>query len=73
MALLARLFAAVNGISCQVEENFSALGATLDSPRSTIAADELGQMMILRLNKIIIPEIRAYEKELAKINIDARA
>ena len=71
MALLARLFAEVDGTSCQAEGNLSALGVTLDSLGSTMAADEVEQMKLLRLNEF--SKIRAYEKELAKINGHVRA
>ena len=60
VALSPRLFARVDGISCPAERNFSAcLGSSLDSLRTTTAADEVEQIMLLRLNKRIIPAIRA--------------
>ena len=60
VALSPRLFAGVDEISCPAEQNFSAcLGSSLDSLRTTTAADKVERMMLLRLNKRIIPAIRA--------------
>lgn len=56
-------------ISCQAERNSSALGATLDSLWSTVAADKVDQLMLLRPNESLIPEIRAQEKELANMKV----
>ena len=38
-----------------------------------MAADEMEQRMLLRLNKSPVSSIRAYEKDLAKINDKVRA
>ena len=70
MTLLARLFPGVDGTSCQAERKSSALSATQDSLRNAMAADKVEEIMLLRLNQSIFPEIRAYESELAKMNGD---
>ena len=57
LSLLARLYAGVDSTSCQAERNFSILNCTLDNLRTGLAVDKVEQLMLLRLNKQLIPEI----------------
>ena len=57
LSLLARLYAGMDSTSCQAERNFAILNCTLDNLRTGLAVDKVEQLMLLRLNKQLIPEI----------------
>ena len=65
LALLARLHAGVDNTSCEAERNFSALALTASDLRSSLSPDKIKQMLFLRQNGDLIPEVGKYQREMA--------
>ena len=61
LALVARLYVGVEATSCQSERNVSALSFLTAHLRSTMSVFKVEQMMFLRLNQGLIPEIKEYK------------
>ncbi|CAN0395407.1 unnamed protein product, partial [Pylaiella littoralis] len=55
LSLLARLYAGVDTTSCQAEGNFSALKQVLSDMRAGTLPRKIEQMLLLRLNRHLIP------------------
>ena len=75
LSLLARLYAGVDTTSCQAERNFSALKQVLSDMRAGTLPRKIEQMLLLRLNRHLIPGFAKVERELAalKAKHDANA
>ncbi|CAM9349337.1 unnamed protein product, partial [Pylaiella littoralis] len=75
LSLLARLYAGVDTTSCQAERNFSALKQVLSDMRAGTLPRKIEQMLLLRLNRHLIPGFAKVERELAalKARHDANA
>ena len=59
LALIARLYHAIDSTSCQAERNFSALALLIRTMRSSMLPHKVERMMFLRLNRLVIPEVKA--------------
>ena len=60
LALIARLYNWIESTSCQAEiMNFSAFSFLIGSLRSSISPGKVEQLMLLRLNRSFIPEVKA--------------
>ena len=59
LALIARLYHAIDSTSCQAERNFSALALLIGTMRSSMLPHKVERMMFLRLNRLVIPEVKA--------------
>ncbi|CAM9735456.1 unnamed protein product [Pylaiella littoralis] len=75
LSLLARVYAGVDTTSCQAERNFSALKQVLSDMRAGTLPRKIEQMLLLRLNRHLIPGFAKVEQELAalKARHDANA
>ena len=75
LSLLARVYAGVDTTSCQAERNFSALKQVLSDMRAGTLPRKVEQMLLLRLNRHLIPGFAKVEQELAalKARHDANA
>ena len=74
--MLARVYAGVDTTSCQAERNVSALKQVLRDMRAGALPRKIEQMMLLlRLNRHLIPDFAKVERELAalKARHDANA
>ena len=60
LALIARLYNGTESTSCQAERNFSALAFLIGHLRSTTAPGKVERLMFLRLNRLFIPDIKAF-------------
>jgi hypothetical protein len=58
LARLARQYLCVDATSCEAKRVFSCLALALDQLRCSLAPSKVEKMMFLRLNKLLIPEIR---------------
>ena len=65
LALLARLHARVDNTSCEAERNFSAPALTASDLRSSLSQDKIKQMLFLRQNGDLIPEVGKYQWQMA--------
>ena len=59
LTLIARLYNGIESTSCQAERNFSALAFLIGHLRSTTAPGKVERLMLLRLNRLFIPDIKA--------------
>lgn len=50
----------MDGISCQAERKLSVFRRTVDKLRSGKVVDNVEQLMLLRINKQLIPEIASF-------------
>ena len=80
LSLLARVYAGVDTTSCQAERNFSrksnfSLKQVLCDMRAGTLPRKIGQMLLIRLNRHLIPDFAKVERELAalKARHDANA
>lgn len=58
LALIARLYHAIESTSCQAERNFSLLSFLIGNLRSSMLPLKVERMMFLRLNRLFIPEVK---------------
>ena len=58
IGLLVRLYAGIDTTSCQAERNFSALKQVLGDMRAGTLAHKTEKMLLLRLNRPLIPDLR---------------
>ena len=56
LSLLAKLYTGVNSTSCQAEMSLSVLNRPVDILRSGMMVDKVGQLMLLRPNKLLVSE-----------------
>ena len=75
VGLLARLYLGIDTTSCQAERNFSALSAVVSQLRTSLGADKIEKMMLLKLNSHLIPGLAEVLQDVAalKANCDAEA
>ncbi|CAN0247882.1 unnamed protein product [Ascophyllum nodosum] len=59
LALIARLYNGIEFTNCQAERNFLALSFLISSLRSSISPGKVERLMFLRLNRALIPEVKA--------------
>ena len=59
LALVARLYHAIDSTSFQAETNFPALALLIGTMRSSMLPHKVERMMLLRLNRFVIPEVKA--------------
>ena len=69
IGLLARLYAGIDTTSCQAERNFSALKQVLSDMRAGTLARKTEKMLLLRLNRHLIPGFARIEQELKALKV----
>ena len=69
IGLLARLYAGIDTTSCQAERIFSALKQVLSDMRASVLAHKTEKMMLLRLNRHLIPEFARVEQKLESLQV----
>ena len=70
IGLLVRLYAGIDTTSCQAESNFSAIKRVLISDmRTGILAHKTENMLLLRLNRHLIPGYARVEQELEALKV----
>ena len=67
LALLTRLHAGVDNTSCEAERNFSALALTASNLRPSLSPGKIREMLFLRLNGDLIPEVGKFWRETARL------
>ena len=70
IGLLARLYAGIDTTSCQADRNFSALKQVLSVMRAGTLAHKTEKMMLLTLNKHLIPGFARVEQELEALKVE---
>ena len=58
----------MDSTSCQAERNFPVPNRTVDNTRFGMAVDKVEQLVVLRLNKQLIPKITSLREAEAEIN-----
>ena len=66
LAFLARLHDGVEATSCQAERNFAALANLIGDLRSSMLASKVERIMLIRLNKHMVDEVRDFDAAKAK-------
>ena len=69
IGLLARLYTSIDTTSCQAERNFSALKQILGDMRAGTLAHKTEKMLLLRLNRPLIPGFARVEQELEALKV----
>ena len=69
IGLLARLYAGIDTTSCQAERNVSALKQVLSDMRAGTLAHKTEKMLLLRLNRHLIPGFARVEQELEALKV----
>ena len=69
IGLLARLHAGIDTTSCQAERNFFALKQVLSDMRAGTLARKTEKMLLLRLNRHLIPGFARVEQELEALKV----
>ena len=65
--MVARVCTGVDTTSCQAERNFSALKQVLSDMRAGTLPRKIEQMLLLMLNRHLIPDFAKVERELAAL------
>ena len=66
LAFIARLYHGIEATSCQAEQNFSALAHLIGDLRSRMLASEVERIMLIRLNRPLIDEVRELDAAVAQ-------
>ena len=66
LAFIARLYHGIKTTSCQAKRIFSALAHLIDDLRSRMLASKFERMMIIRLNRHLIDEVRELDAAVAQ-------
>ena len=69
IGLLARLYARIDTTSCQAEINFFALKQVLSDMRAGTLVHKTEKMLLLRLNRHLIPGFASVEQELEALKV----
>ena len=69
IGLLARLYADIDTTSCQAERNFSTLEQVISGMRASTLAHKTEKMLLLRLNRYLIPGFARVEQELEALKV----
>ena len=59
LALIARLYHAIDSTSCQAKRNFSALALLIGTMHSSMLPDKVERTMFLGVNRLVTPEVKA--------------
>ena len=73
IGLLARLYASIDTTSCQAERSFSALKQVFSDMRAGTLAHKTEKMLLLRLNRHLIPGFARVERELEALKVKGDA
>lgn len=65
LASMANIFHSVNSTNCRSERDFSALELTLSNLRQSLLPEKMRQMMFLRVNPVLLPDVAATNDRLA--------
>ena len=71
LAFIANLYLGIEATSCQVEGNFSALGHLIDHLRCNMLARKVQRMMLIRLNRHLVDEVRKLDAAVAQARAKA--
>ena len=66
VAFIARLYHGIEATSCQAERIFSALAHLIGDLRSSMLASKVERMMLIRLNRYFIDEVRKLDAAVAQ-------
>ncbi|CAB1111165.1 unnamed protein product [Ectocarpus sp. CCAP 1310/34] len=66
LAFIARLHLGIEATSCQAERNFSALAHLIGTLRCNMLARKVERMMLIRLNRHLLAEVRALDAAVAQ-------
>ena len=71
LALIARLHLGIEATSCQAERNFSALSHLIGQLRCNMLPSKVERMMLIRLNRKLVPEVRAFDDAVGRARAQA--
>ncbi|CAN0402011.1 unnamed protein product [Scytosiphon promiscuus] len=71
LAFIARLYLGIEATSCQAERTFSALAHLISHLRCNMLPSKVERMMLIRLNRHLVAEVRELDAAVAKARATA--